>query len=273
MDTDSRLAMGGNNPPDNLELGRAAEIITTANQWLADVPEITDTAAATAAQEHVEKLRASKKDLAAAQKGELAPIEAAAAEVKTKYRGPLESLEAALKKLLELSGAWIVRERNRVAAEKAAQEAEARRLREEAARLERERLEAERKAEEERRQAEEAGAPDTSGTALEAERDEASEAAAAAAAAARSAEKAAARRVEPVTIKSAAAPRAMTLRAYWRAEVTDEAEAIKSFEAHPDVRRACLEAALKLANERARATKDEAAAPPGFRFIKEERAA
>jgi hypothetical protein len=220
--------------------------------WTTSRPEIVDADEAGAAQGFVDQLRTLKKDLAAAQKVELAPHEVAAAEVKAKYRSPLDSIELALKALLEKSGAWILRERFRVAAEKAAQEAEAKRLRDEAARLEREAQEAARVA----------------GAVAE----EAELAARRATETAKLAEKAAEKKPEKVTIKGDGAPRAMTLRAYWRAEVVDEAEALKSYAGNPIVRKACLDAALQLANELARNSKSEGAAPAGFRFIKEERA-
>jgi len=275
--TEPRLEIGGNNPPGTLELERAGTLIENANEWLASRPEIEDTAEADAAQGFVDQLRASKKDLVASQKVELTPFDDAIAEIKAKYRGPLDRLEVALKALLEKSGAWIVRERNRVAAEKAAQEAEAKRLRDEADRLERERVERERveleRREAERRDAEpKAEAPAEAEVAKAAETEAADLAVSAADTAARIAEKAAGKKVAPVAIKAAGAARAMTLRTYWRAEVTNEAEALASYAKNPIVRQACLDVALRLANELARTEKREEAAPAGFRFIKEERA-
>lgn len=252
--TEPRLDIGGNNPPTT-ELERVAELLETVSPWLASRPELADSAEAEAAHGFVDKLRALKKDVTAAQKTELEPHEAAAAAVKTKYRGPLASIESALKALLDKSGAWIQKERARVAAEKAAQEAEARRLREEAARLERESQEA----------------SDRAAADIEAAH-EAARAAHLAKVAAKTAEKVADKPPEKVIIKGAPATRSVSLRAYWRAEVSDEAEALKSFQDHPAVRKAGLEVALRLANEQARTEKREDAAPAGFRFIKEERA-
>ncbi len=247
--------MGGNNPPAPTELELAAALLDSANGWLADVPAIADGEAANVAQRFVDHLRASKKSLAAAREGELEPHEAAAAAVKARYRGPLETLEATLKALLERSTAWIVKERNRIAAEKAAQEAEAKRLRDEAERLEREAAEAARNLDADIEVAVQADAAATT-----------------AAKVARDAEKAAEKKPAPVVIKAAGAARAMTMRAYWSAEVTDEGEALRSYAEHPTVRAECLKVALRLANELARAEKRESAAPPGFRFVKEERA-
>ena len=253
--TDSRLEVGGNNPPEMTVLDRNAELIERAGQWLASRPEIVDTDEANAAQGLVDQLRASKKALAASLEAELDPLKVTVAAVRAKYGNPIETLEATLKALLEKSGAWILKERNRVAAEKAAQEAEAKRLREEAERLEREAAEAARK-------------PDA-----DIEVAVAAEATATAAATvARVAEKVAEKKAAPVVIKAAGAARAMAMRTYWSAEVTDEGEALRAYASHPTVRAECLKVALRLANELARQEKRESAAPPGFRFLKEERA-
>lgn len=253
--TNPRIEIGGNNPPGTLELEREAALMAEVDAFNLEQPEITDTDTAGQAQGLVDQARALKKDLTAAQKVELAPLEGAIAEVKAKYRGPLDRLEAALKALLEKSGAWIVKERARVAREKAEQEAAARRLREEAERLEREAQEAAQNLSVETEAAVQADAAATTAGKV-----------------AREAEKAAEKKAAPVVIKAAGAARAMTMRAYWSAEVTDEGEALRSYASHPTVRAECLKVALRLANELARTEKREDAAPAGFRFIKEERA-
>ena len=271
--TEARREIGGNNPPTALE--SAAELTATANGWLADRPEFTDAATAKEAGEFVEKLRASKKGLAAAQKADLAPHEQALAGVKAAYRDPASQLEAALSALLARSGAWLTKERDRIAAETAAKEAEARRLREEADRLERERVEAAQRAEDEKRRIADAETSTADEEQAEVERQEVIEAgirAAEAARIAKAAEKVAEKKPETAAIKSAPSQRAVTLRTYWTAAVTDETAAIESYKDHPTVRKAALAAALQVANEAARTTKDEKAAPPGFRFIKDQRA-
>lgn len=273
--TNPRLEIGGNNPPPSA-LESALILTIRANAWLLGCPEITDADAAREAGEMVEKLRATKKNLAAALKVDLAPHDQAIADVKAQYREPASKIDAALSDVLARSSAWLVKERARIAAEKAAQEAEARWLREEAERLERERIEAARKADDERRrlvEAEEASAADIAR--VEAERQEAieaSERAVEAARTAKTAERAAEKKIEVAAIKSEPARRAMTLRTYWSAVVVDEAAAIDSYRDHPTVRKAALAAALQVANEAARTEKREDAAPAGFRFVKEERA-
>lgn len=299
MDTLTDLApdrgIGDNQPPS--ALATAIELTSTATSWLADRPEITDADAAKEAGEIVEKLRATKKILAAAQKDDLAPHDRAIAEIKAQYKAPAIALEAALNSLLSLSAAWLKRERDRIAAEKAAQEAEARRLREEAERAEREKVEAQRRLDEERRrlaaeeeerrraaaaeeqtELERIAAESQAATDLErveAERQEAARAAAEAEAkakAAKEAEREAQRKAQTAAIKTAPAQRAVTLRSYWSAEIVDEAAAIDSYRLHPTVRKATLAAVLQAANEDARRLKNLDAAPLGVRFIQEERA-
>lgn len=301
MDTLADIAdsrgIGDNNPPGKVELERAAEVTTKATDWLAERPEIADADEAKEANGFVAKLKDSKKELAAAQKVEIKPLDDAIAEVKTKYREPVTKIDAALAGLSTMSGAWLIKERDRIAAEKAAQEAEARRKREEAERIERERIEAQRRLDEERRRlaaeeeerrraaaseeqtelervaAESAAQADLER--VEAERQEAARAAAAAEAAskaAQDAERAAARRTPTAAIKGDTGRRAMTLRTYWSATIVDEAAAIDSYREHPTVRKAMLDAVLKAANEDARTLKDESKAPLGVRFVKEEKA-
>lgn len=271
---DARHDIGGNNPPS--AIADASRLTATATGWLNACSEITDAVQAKEVGDLVDKLRASKKALAAAQKAELAPHDQAIADVKASYRGPAGELEEALTALLARSSAWLVKERDRIAAEKAAKEAEARRLREEAARLERERIEAARKVEEERRRvvdAEKASADDLER--VEAERQTAIEAEARAAEAAKTAkfaERAAEKKPEVAAIKTEPAKRAVTLRVYWSAAITNDDDALASYQDHPTVRKAALAAVLQVANEAARTSKDVNAAPPGIRFIKDERA-
>lgn len=287
--------IGDNGPPS--ALATAIELTSTATSWLAERPEITDADTAKEAGEIVDKLRATKKSLAAAQKDDLAPHDRAIAEIKSQYKEPAGKLETALNALLALSAAWLKRERDRIAAEKAAQEAEARRQREEAERKEREareaqqRLDAERRrvaaedeerkraaAAEEQTELERVAAESQAAADLErveAERQEAARAAAeaeAAAKAAKEAEREAQRKAQTAAIKSAPAQRAVTLRSYWSAVIVDEAAALESYRDHPAVRKAALAAVLQAANEEARRVKDIGAAPLGVRFVHEERA-
>jgi len=90
---------------------------------------------------------------------------------------------------------------------------------------------------------------------------------------AKEAERLAARKTETAAIRTGAVgSRAMTLRTYWSAVIEDEEEAYISYQDHPVVVKARNAAVLQVANEAARATKDESKARPGVRFVKEERA-
>lgn len=299
MDTlDARLDIGGNNPPGKVELERAAELVTNAIEWVDERPEITDAEMAKEANALVAKLKDAKKALVASAKAERKPLDDAIADLATKYKAPAAEVDDAVAKLSGLAGAWLIKERDRIAAEKAAAEAEARRKREEAEHVERERIEAQRRLDEERRRlaaeeeerrraavaeeqtelervaAESQAAADLER--VEGERQAAARAAAAAEEAdkaAKEAERLAARKTETAAIRTGAAgTRAMTLRTYWSAAIVDEATAIDSYREHPTVRKAMLDAVLKAANEDARTHKDESKAPLGIRFIKDERA-
>ena len=302
MDTLSDIAptpgIGDNNPPGKVELERAAELTTKATDWLAERAEIADADMAKEVNALLVNLKDAKKALVAIAKVERKPLDDAIAELAAKYKAPAAEVDDAVAKLSGVAGAWLIRERDRIAAEKAAQEAEARRLREEAERAERERLEAQRKLEDERRRmaaeeeerrraaaaeeqtelervaAESAAQADLER--VEAERQEAARVAAAAeekARVAKDAERLAARKTETAAIRTGAVgSRAMTLRTYWSAVIVDEAEAIESYRNNPAVRKAILAAVLQAANEAARTAKDESKAPRGVRFVKEERA-
>ena len=302
MDTLTDIAdgrgIGDNNPPGKVELERAAELVTNATEWVDERPEITDADMAKEANALVAKLKDAKKALVASAKAERKPLDDAIAELAAKYKAPAAEVDDAVAKLGTLAGAWLVKERDRIAAEKAAQEAEARRKREEAERIERERIEAQRRLDEERRRmaaeeeerkraaaaeeqtelervaAEGQAAADLER--VEAERQAAARAAAAADEAnkaAKEAERLAARKTETAAIRTGAVgSRAMTLRTYWSAVIEDEEEAYISYQDHAVVVKARNAAVLQVANEAARATKDESKARPGVRFVKEERA-
>ena len=64
--------------------------------------------------------------------------------------------------------------------------------------------------------------------------------------------------------------RASSLVTYWSAEVVDEDKALAHFKDNAEVRAAALAAITKLGSRLARHHKDEAAAPPGVKFLKRE---
>lgn len=299
MDTlDERHDIGANNPPGKLELERAAELTEKAKAWAADRPEITDEDMAKEANALVADLKAAKKDLVTSAKAERKPLDDAIAELATKYKAPAEAVDVAVAILAGRAGVWLVKEKARIAAEEAARVEEARRKREEAERAERDRLAAQRKLDDERRQMAEdqerrrleaeqqGGQTDLEKVAeearvqaeterVEAERQAAARAAAEAeekAKAAREAERVAARKPQTAAIRTGVTgSRAMTLRTYWSALITDEDEAIDSYRRHPTVRKAMLAGVLQAANEDARREKRADAAPAGVKFSSEEK--
>lgn len=261
-----------NNPEETAALDRAAELLAKVTEFVTDKPAIHNEDDAKTAAGFVDEIRKIGPDVKADQATELAPHEEAADRVKARYSPTLIDLRARFDLLKAMAGDWLARERKRIADEKAAQLAEARRLREEADRAERERIAArERENEEALRAKQEAERDPVREAEIEAERQEAERRAAETQKAARDAERAAASKPVAAAIKAGTA-RAMTLTTRWRAVVTDEAAAIESFKDHPDVRAAALAQALKLASATARALKSEQGAPAGFRFIKEETA-
>lgn len=295
---DERHEIGANGPPGKVELERAAELTAKATEWLANRPEIEDEDEAKAANGLVANLKDAKKALVASAKAERKPLDDAIADLATKYKAPAAEVDDAVAKLSVLAGQWLVKERDRIAAEKAAVEAEARRKREEAERAERERLEAQRKLDEERRrmaedqerrrlEAEQQGgqtelekvAEESARQAeierVEAERQVAARAIAEAdekAKAAKQAERLASRKTETAAIRTGASgSRAMTLRTYWSAVIENEEAAYLSYADHPTVVKARNAAVLQAANEDARVKKSVDAARAGVRFISEEK--
>lgn len=264
---------GTNNPPETAALDRAAETLARIKEWLEDHPAIQSAAEAGEVSGFVASLRSLKTDLGKAQDVEIAPHEEAMDRVKARFSPTMIDVVARGKLLLTMAGDWLARERQREAAEKAARDAEARRLREEADRLERERMEQRRRENEEAARAKEEAERDPVREAqLEAERAERERLASDALKVAREAERAATKKAAPVTIKSDSGARAIRTVTYWSAVVTDEAAAIETYRDHEEVRAATLAAALKVATAIAKATKSESGAPAGFRFVKDERA-
>lgn len=248
-DTDEVPAgLGHNQPPAPTPLERAGALVANANRWVEERKEISDSEQAGLAQGFITQLRDMRDDLDKAAKVERKPHDDAIIEIRRRYLDPVELVGIALGKMLGLSSTWLDKEKTRIARETA---------------------ERQRAAEESRKRAEDAkreAASATSNTieaelaAIRAEKE--------ATAAAKLARKA----PERATIKGDYSAKAMGLRTYWSAEVIDEAKALKSYARNPEVRAVCLAKALQLATQLAKETKREDAAPPGFRFVKSERA-
>jgi hypothetical protein len=239
-----RLTGMGHNRPGPIE--RAQDLVTAANRWSIEVPAIRDHDQAGRAQDFVGQLREAKAALEASEKEERAPHDAMVVAVRLKYRDPLALISIAYERLQGLLTPWLTKERNRIAAARIQQERDAQRLRDDAkAALAKRQIDSSIEAE------------------LAAER--ALEAAA-------DAMRAAARAIERPMVRGELSNKATSLRTFWSAEITDDEMALVHFARHPAVRAATLVEVRKVANRLAREAKDESAAPPGCRFIKEEKA-
>jgi hypothetical protein len=234
----------GRRRPSPIE--RAADLVKAANLWSKEVPAIRDQEQGGRAQDFVGQLREVKAELEAAEKAERKPHDTAVANIHVKYRDPLTLIGIAYVRLQGLLTPWLDKERDRIAAEKAAQEREADRLAQEAnAAIER-------------------AVTDPS---IEAEL-----AARRATEAATKAARAAERPVERPKVKGELSSKATSLHTYWSGEVVDEAVALRHFAKNPKVRAVALAEIKRIVSKMARDTKNPNAAPPGCRFTREERA-
>ncbi|HTE38031.1 MAG TPA: hypothetical protein VK634_17095 [Reyranella sp.] len=228
-------------------------LIETANRWIIERPVILDEAMSKKATDFFTQLR----DMGVALKAERdkleEPLKREVAAIHARYADPLTLIDMALKPLRAASSAWLDKEKARLAAEKAEQDAAAKRLRDEALRLT-------------QQAAEEQFTPGSNYLETQLRADHFAKSA-------RAAEKVAARKIEPARARGDFAPRALALHTRWAARIVDEVLALKFYAKHPVVRAAAVEAALKLANAEARTAKDAAKAPPGVEFFSTRQAA
>lgn len=250
--TDPRLQMGGNNPPEPL-LVEAAERIETANKWLSERKEITDAETADKLSFFISQADATWKALNEQRLQEGRDFDAAQ---KKKYT-PLPLLLLAKEKLVPIRSAWLKKEQDRLETERAAAQKvidDARKAAEEAV-----------------QKAVEEAAKDKGGNVLEAEM-----AAEEAKARISEAEKAAEAVPERAHIKGAYTTKAVGLKDYWSAEVTDLSAAFKHYNSKKNPRREALNDAIReaiqdFANKDAKALKDVTLAPPGVTFKMEKK--
>ncbi len=239
---------GHNQPPEPTPRERAEALVANCNRWMVESPEIASAEQAGRLQGFIDQLRLARTDVEAELKARRAPHDAAIAGLKMAYHEPLNLLGIALAKAKGLADGWLGKEKTRLAREateraRAADEAAAvaARAREAAAR---------------------AGATvESAALAAKAEAD------------AVAAIEAASKPVERAQIRGELSARAMSGRTTWRAEIVDEQKALKHFSRHPEIRAAALAAVVKVATRQAKETKNEAAAPPGCRFVHAEKAA
>lgn len=239
---DEVRGIGDNNPPDPLVL-EADERIDTAEKWLTERAEIADADMADKAAFFVTQINATFKALDDQRKDENRKWDAAQSK---KYSDPLSLLTKAKEKLVAMRTAWLKREQTRVAAEKAKVEAEAKRVADEAAAAA---ARAEKK-------------PDNLRAQLEAEK--------AAKSAQEAADLAAAAPTKAI-IKGNYTKVAVGLRTFWSATITDRALAFKTYKTNAIVLAAIDEAMVRVASAQAKLDKDASKAPPGVKFISEER--
>jgi hypothetical protein len=238
-----RDSIGGNKPPAD-EILRAHDLVASTNRALQQHAVVTSEEIAGLMQEQVTLLRGARTALEAKEASEQAPHKKAIEDIRARYTDPLELVDIALEKLLGRLTPYMVAKRERLQCEANQREADAEAARERAERA-RDRavtnpsIEADLEA---RRLAEEAA--------------ELSDAAGKPAGRAR--------------VKGDLAPRAMHLHTYWHAEVDDMPLAFGHYGKQPKVWQAIDLAVRRAANKHAVEAKDEAAAPPGVRFVKRE---
>lgn len=251
MDTQT-AGPGHNNPPDPL-IVEADERVDTANKWLTQRKEITDSEMADKAQFFISQVSGTWDALDGQRLQEGRDFKAAQDK---KYNTPLSLLVLAKTKLTDMRRVWLKKEDDRLTKERAdaaaavelarktAEEAAARALKE---------------------------ASKKNGDPLRAEI-----AAEEAKAAIATAEDAAAAVPERAQIKGAYTRTAVGLRDYWSAEITDFSAAFKHYNAKGNPKKDRLALAIKavidkFADEDAKLLKDVAKAPPGVTFKMEKR--
>lgn len=239
-----RAIIGGNAPPDPL-LAEAAERAESANRWLTERNDVSqwDDEIADKANFFISQVDATFKALNDRRLQEGRDFKA---EQERVYKQPLDLLALAKSKLGMLRTRFLQAKQAKIDADKAAADAEAKRLADEA--------------EAARKKAE------TSKNPLEAEiaAQKAQEKAEAAAEAAMAAPTRA-------TITGTFSPRAKGLTRYWDARITDFKKAFVHYKADPVVVAAIKEAMQRCAKRDAVAAKDKGLAPSGVEFYYEDR--
>lgn len=255
-DDSARHGIGGNNPPEPIDVTaikeKVDERIDIANRWIVERPTLTDADMADKANGLKTQLLELKREVDKLRRDAKKPLEDAEAAIDAQFKPLIDLVERAYKAISDKLTAYLQEQQRLAREEQARKQAEARRQREEAEAA------AQAAAEEAKR---------TGGDALRAQQEADAKARLAA-----QAEKDAAKPVK-VQLRGDYTTKAVSLRTTWRAEVVDEKEALKSYGKHPVVRAAALKAALELATAEAKVAKREDAAPAGFRFVADQKAA
>jgi multidrug efflux pump subunit AcrA (membrane-fusion protein) len=139
---EDRLAIGGNNPPEEFALlkDEVDKFLATADLWLAERPKIESADMAARAEDFDTQLRALEKKISGMEEAEKRPLMTALDEVRTRFK-KLSGLVGDVRKLFKARReAWLLAEQKRIDEERRQAEEKARLAREEA---ERKRQEAE----------------------------------------------------------------------------------------------------------------------------------
>jgi hypothetical protein len=249
--SDTRLGLGGNNPPEPTPIERAEELIPACDGWTAK-GALTSEDEARDLGEFLVQIRKARAGLVAERDELRRPYEDALLLIDLRFKTPIAKLEMAIeriagsKKVTGLLADWMRREQDRLKAEAdaARREAEARAREAEAA-------------------ADRAAIDGSIDAAVGAE-----EAARAAAEAEAAAKKAPVR----AQVKGDLAPRAVHLRDYWSAVIKDWSLARRHYRKNEKVVAAYDKAVQAAADDDARHTKDVTKAPAGVEFKKREQA-
>jgi polyhydroxyalkanoate synthesis regulator phasin len=264
-----RLVMGGNNPPEPLEVERVAELIPTCDDWTKK-GELTSDHEARVLSEFLVQIRKAR-DLVKAGSPEdrqphldaLAEIRATVAHLMEPHEKALEAIGAQCTTLLPKLDIAIERiaGSRRVTGLLADWMAKKnRQLEEEAAAKRREAEEAERAAQRAVDRSAVSGTIDDEVAAQQAVEE------------ADAAAKAVRRAPTRASVKGDLAPKAVSLTTYWEAKITDWKLAGRHYKGEERVINAFRDAVQMVANADARRLKDPKLAPPGVEFVSREQA-
>jgi hypothetical protein len=238
-------SMIGHNSGDDADIyapyrQRTSDIVEAANTWLKSIKEITDLETARACDDFLNQIRDELAAMDKDRKSINKPHDDAITANNNAFRPFIALLDKSKALLTPLKTKWLQREKDRLAAERAAKEAAA--------------LKAMQEAEDAKRKA-------AQSVEAAVHADEAQKAMEEALAASAAADKAKA------SVKGDYAARASGLRTYWSAEIMDYAKALQHYGNHPEVK----DLIQNLANRDARADK-AAMDVPGCKPKSEERA-
>ena len=211
---DPRLGIGGNLPPEPIDLARESvdALIKNANKWAEDVPIIDSEGLAASCNDVLNKLDAHLKELDEQRIKEKRPHDKAAAAVQAKWKPLLDKLEICKNAIAPLHSAWLRLKEARLKAERETKQREA--------------AEAQRRAEQLAEQAKAGGANVVTNTILGME----------AAAEAEKARRAVAAIPQRAQSRGNLGGRTRSLQTVWRAEIIDQDKCYLHFRGRQEVK-------------------------------------